>query len=176
MSRAIRLVSGSMDATLKRTRDLLSDEFGMDVMRVVRTSKHVDLLVLRDVTAIVGVGGAINLLMAFSFEYSMLDELTRRMVPDEARARLKWDTYRREAALEIVNIVAGHCTEDWQSDADIIPLSPPVVIEQARSIHRPHAARFACIALETAHGHFDINFIGPADLFDDDLNYIEQTD
>lgn len=164
-----------MQSALDRTRAFLGEEMDIPVLEASPSTGKLDLLALRDTTAIVGVGGSVNLLIAFSFDASLLDELTTRFtadldVPDDQRA-----LYVQDAAAEVVNIIAGHCTIDLEDPNVIISLSPPVIIDQAKSIRRPNQAVFACLCLGTPFGRVDIDFIGPRELFDEELNYLKRS-
>ena len=163
-----------IQSALSRTRLFLAEEIGIPVTEATPSMGRLDLLDLRDVTAIVGVGGAVNILMAFSFERRLLEEVTARFaagidIPEEER-----DFYLQDTAAEMVNIVAGHCTIDLENPDQIISLSPPVIVNEAKSIRRPNQAVFACLCLNTDFGQVDIDFIGPGELFDEKLNFLKK--
>jgi len=163
-----------MQSALDRTSAFLEQEMGITIASATPSMGKIDLLALRDITAIVGVGGSVNLLLAFSFQRRLLDELTAKFTegltfPDEER-----DLYLEDAAAEVVNIIAGHCTIDLADPDVIISLSPPVIVNEAKSIRRPNKGVFACLCLETKFGFVDINFIGPREIFDERLNYVKR--
>jgi CheY-specific phosphatase CheX len=163
-----------MAAVLKRTCDYLEDEIGLHAAKSRSVVGNIDTLTLRTMTTIVGTGGPISLLIAFSFEQKLLDSLC-----DAATARLNIEPHERqlflrETAAETANIILGHATEELAEEGNDVMLSPPVVLEEGRCIHRPKKAMFATIELSTELGMFDIHFVGPAELFDQKLNILSK--
>lgn len=160
-----------MDSILSQTRSVLHSEAAVEVLGAETFDSDVTELQLHDLTAIAGLGGPISLLIAFSFERSLIEAIYLRFtadidVPDGDEA-----LYRRETAAEIVNTILGHCTGDFHDIEQSIALSPPVIVEDARYIHRPKSAVFASMRVRTAQGIVTVSLVGPRELFDDHLNY-----
>ncbi len=165
-----------MQSVLKRTRSVLGTD-----MAVVVTGAHAQdcgltALDLHDTTAIAGLSGPVQLLIAFSFSAQLLEVLFERFtadirIPDDER-----DLHLRETAAELANIVLGRCTADLQIVDRAIVLTPPVVIDGARRILRPKHAVFASMRIDTEHGHLDVSFVGPPELFDSQLNILKEGD
>jgi CheY-specific phosphatase CheX len=156
---------------VERTKSYMASQAGIDVTDARRGIGNRDQLELRESTAIVGVGGNVGLLIAFSFPQAIVDILYDRLtagidVPagDEA-------LYRRETVIEVANIIIGHCTADFSSDGENISMSPPILLEETKHIHHMKNATFDSISMVTAHGCFDINLVGPHAMFDAHLNY-----
>jgi CheY-specific phosphatase CheX len=160
-----------MDAVFARTRAFLQDETGVALIRTTSRWGELEAVALHDVTAIAGVGGGLNLLIAFSFSTGLLERLFMRVTDGLDIPADEHDIYVRDTASEVVNIILGRCTADLADSDRAISLSPPVLIEEAKSIRRVRNALFASLCLETEHGAVDINFVGPRELFDPALNY-----
>ncbi len=126
---------------------------------------------LHDITAVAGFGVPVGLLVAFSFDQTLLggilDKTTAALpIPEEER-----QLYLRETAAEVVNTVLGLCTADFQLRETVVSLSPPVVMEGARCIPQRGDALLASMDIHTDKGAVSINLFGPHELFDDCLNY-----
>ena len=160
-----------MASILAQTREVLAAEAVIAVDGAETFDCDVTKLQLHDMTVIAGLGGPISLLIAFSFEQSLLEALFLRVTADLGVPPDEEDLYRRETAAEIVNTILGLCTTDFQNIEESIALSPPVIIEDARCIHRPKNAVFANMRIRTERGIVSVSFVGPRDLFDDHLNY-----
>lgn len=160
-----------MASTLAQTREVLSAEAVISVDGAETFDCDVMKLQLHDMTVIAGLGGPISLLIAFSFDSSLVDALYHRVTADIEVPPGEEDLYKRETAAEIVNTILGLCTCDFQNIEESIALSPPVIIEDARCIHRPKNAVFASMRIRTEKGIVSVSFIGPRELFDDHLNY-----
>lgn len=168
-----QLIRDVVTATLARTRSYLAEEFGIDVRRISRDSGNIELLAIHDLTAIVGVGGPVNLLVAFSFERELANVLYQRMTEGMDVAPGEEDLYRGSVVAEIVNTVIGNCTADFQQADQRISLTPPVVLDQAKRIQRMKNATFISRTVHTDFGCLDINLVGPTELFDDKLDYVD---
>ncbi|MBA5687411.1 chemotaxis protein CheX [Rugamonas apoptosis] len=165
-------MSSIMASAYKRTRHFLEQEMGVALHGHLQSRGNVDVLPLYDTTVIVGVGGTVNVFIAFTFQRALLDELTRRFTADIVVPAARHEQYRRASAEEIVNIIVGHCTGDLPQAGGALSLSAPAVIEQERTVWRPSDAVFTCMSLRTAFGCIDISFVGPCELFDQQLNYL----
>lgn len=166
-----KIIPAVMDSVFSRTREVLEAEAPITVECAEAVRFDVKKLQLHDITAIAGLGGPISLLIAFSFERSLLDAIYAAIVADIHVPEDEIELHVRDAAAEIVNTVLGLCTGDFHNIERSISLSPPVVIEDARCIHRPKNAVFASMRIRTDHGGVGVGLVGPRDLFDDYLNY-----
>jgi CheY-specific phosphatase CheX len=159
-----------MKAVVWRTCNVLERECAITVTETSTELRDIEVLALHEATIIVGIGGAVSLLIAFSFRRRLLDRMCDRYthgidISDHGR-----DFYLKETAAEIVNTIVGLCMGDFHDGTELITLSPPAIIDQARSIRRPRHAVFSCVTLKSASGSVDINFVGPRHLFDERLN------
>ena len=163
-----------MASILARTRKVLHSEAVLEVLGAEAFDCDVAKRQLHDLTAIAGLGGPISLLIAFSFDASLIEAIYQRITSDIEVPDGEEALYRRETAAEIVNTILGLCTSDFQEIEQTIALSPPVILEDARCIHRPKNAVFASMRVRTERGIVTISFVGPRELFDDHLNYQAQ--
>jgi CheY-specific phosphatase CheX len=162
-----------MVSARERTRVFLSEEMQLELIGHRQSMGNIDVLPLRETTVVVGIGGTVNLLIAFSFQPELLDVLFSRFTADISVPAAQLQRYRMASASEIANIIAGHCTIDIPQPGAALPLSAPVVLDEVRNILRPSKAQFACMSLRTRSGSMEISFIGPAELFDHQLNYVD---
>lgn len=156
-----------------QTKSYLTSEAGIEVTLARRVCRSLKQLNLRQSTAVIDVGGDVGAKIAFSFPDELVDVLYRRLtaglaIPADAEA-----LYRREAVTEMTNIVIGNCTARFAADGGRVSMSPPVLLEAAKPIPRMNNAVFDSVSLVTPHGCFDINLVGPCDMFDAHLNYIQ---
>ena len=161
-----------MQSALARTRSYYESEFGISETVVETGAGDVNSLTLLDMTAIIGMGGQINLLIAFSFQSSLIDALYQRMTSDLDVQPDKVEMFREAAAGDVVNTVLGHCTIDLQKlDEQGISMTPPVILDQVKTIQRMKNSMFYTQSLCTALGRMNISLVGPRELFDTDLEY-----
>ena len=164
-----------MQSVITRTRAHFESEFGICLAETNCNAGRLDTLTLLDMTAIIGMGGAVNLLIAFSFQEGLINAMYERMTnglgiqPDEV------DMYREAAAGEVVNTILGHCTIDLQDlDRRGIAMTPPVILDRVKTIRRMKEAMFYTQSLDTALGCMTISLVGPRGLFNTKLEYVEE--
>jgi CheY-specific phosphatase CheX len=160
-------------ATLERTRSYFSEEFDIDVAEIGVASGTVGELDIQGLTAIVGVGGPVSLLVAFSFEQRLMDVLYTRMTEGLEVSPGEEASYRSSVAAEVINTIIGNCTADLQQRDEAISLTPPMIIDSPKHIHRMKDAVFISRNLNSNFGGMAINLVGPGELFDRNLNYVK---
>lgn len=165
-------VAEVMQSAIARTQSHFADEFNIKVTELEDGVGDLDALTLLDMTAIIGMGGLVNLLIAFSFQDGLINTLYQRMTegmevqPDEV------EMYREAAAGEVVNTILGHCTIDLQKlDRQGISMTPPVILDRAKTIRRMKNSMFYSRGLSTDLGRMTINLVGPMELFHTNLDY-----
>jgi len=170
---AIAFPNAVVRSLVDQTKDYLAREVGIEVTRARRGPRGLDRLNLKSSTAVVGVGGDFSALIAFSLPEELVNVLYDRLtaaftVPagDEA-------LYRCEVVAEMANIIIGHCTARLSANGGRVTMSPPVLLDAAKPIPRVKDAVFESVSMDTPHGSFDINLVGPCDMFDTHLNYIQ---
>ncbi len=106
-----------MQSALARTRSYFESEFGISETVVETGAGDVNSLTLLDMTAIIGMGGQINLLIAFSFQSSLIDALYQRMTSDLALNALLMAVWRRKPKSEVMvhsDQGSQFSSYDWQ--------------------------------------------------------------
>ncbi len=167
-------VAQVMQSVINRTRTYFAEEFGISLIESDSSDGNLDSLTLLDMTAIIGMGGAVNLLIAFSFDDGQINALYERMTADFEVKADEVSVFREAAAGEVVNTILGRCTVDFQGlDGRVISLTPPIIIERVKHIHRMKNAMFHTQTLNTEYGRMDINLVGPRELFNTKLEYVK---
>lgn len=158
---------------LERCRGFLEEELRCPVRVAALKLDELQRVELRAMTSIMSLGGGINMIVAFSFDRSLLQRLMLRFSEGIEIEPGEEELYLEDTACEIINIVAGNSTADIQMKGETIPLSPPLMISGGKSIARHRNAQFFEADMATDHGQIKAICIGPRDLFDPDLNYVE---
>jgi CheY-specific phosphatase CheX len=159
------------DCLADRTKSYLAGQVDVDVTEVHAVTEGVNHLELREATAIIGLGGSTGMLIAFSFSQPMIDILYKRLTASIDVPPDQQSEYRNAAVTEVANVIVGNCTEDFARLDGRISLSPPVLLEDSKSIYRMKDAMFGTVLMVTPHGSFDIHIVGPQAMFDAQLNY-----
>lgn len=149
------------------------DEFAIQIGEIEQPPAEHETLDICGLTAVIGVGGPAGILIAFSYEQRLIDELYERMTdgmdvqPDEKKM------YMESVAGDIINTIVGNCTADLQHGRHAISLTPPMIIDHIKHIHRTKNVVFISKKYTTEYGCIDLNLIGPGDMFDKNLDYVK---
>jgi CheY-specific phosphatase CheX len=162
-----------MQVVEQRTVAFMRDELGLAPTTIERHTHHEKSVVLRPITAIVGVGSRAGLYIAYSYDVSLIRAMTRKYTSGLDLANSSEELYIRETASDIVNVIVGNSTADLARRGELITLSPPVLVVGARTIQGRDESTIAALTLRFSEGALDVAFVGPRILFDDHLNLQE---
>ena len=154
-----------------RAQSYLADQADIDVTEVHAATENVDRLKLRPSTSVIGVGGSVGMLVRFQFFAGDHKRPLQRLTGDIAIPPDQEATYRDAVVTEAANVIIGNCTADFTKDGGHVSISPPLMLDNTKSIHRANNALFGTISMVTSNGSFEIHMIGPKDMFDEQLNY-----
>ena len=163
-----------MQSVITRMRSYFDGEFGIGLIESEHGGGDLDSLTLLDMTAIISLGGAVNLLIAFSFDEGLIHALYERMTVNFEVQAGEVRMFREATAGDVINTVLGHCTLDFQGlDKQAISLTPPVIIYKVKHIHQMKNAMFYTQSLNTEFGRMDINLVGQRELFNTNHEYVK---
>lgn len=165
-------ISAVLKVVEQRTIAFMRDELELLVQGVSRRLHREESVMLRDMTAIVGVGSQAGLYIAYSYEESLIRAMTSRYAAELSVAPEDEGLYMRETASDVVNVIVGNCTSDLARRGEVVTLSPPVLALGAKTIQGRPKTAIAVLTLRFPEGALDVAFVGPKLLFDDHLNYM----
>jgi CheY-specific phosphatase CheX len=166
-------ISRFLQALSERSVSFLRDELEIAVTVQTQHLDDVQKLDLKHLTAIMSATDNMKLYLAYSFDEALIVKAFEAYCKDLDIAADERDTYMEETAGDIINIIVGNALADLSAQGRVIGLSPPIVITEAKSVMRHRGAKFATACLVTPHGGLNIHLIGPGELFDDTLEYLE---
>jgi CheY-specific phosphatase CheX len=164
-------ITAVIEVVERRTISFMKDQLGLKASAIVRRLLHKEPVVLRAMTAIVGVGSKAGLYIAYSYERSLITAMMRRYTEGLTVSADEEELYVRETASDVVNVIVGNCTADLAKRKELITLSPPVLVDGARTIQGRGETTIAAITVRFPEGELDIAFVGPRLMFDEHLNY-----
>jgi CheY-specific phosphatase CheX len=163
-----------LSSVVDRTRQFMATEAGISVTRTTKAAETLERLQLRKFTAIIGVGSNIGALVAFSFPQNLVDILYSRLTAGLTMPPDEEDPCHRSTVTEVANVIIGHCTADFSSHGEHVSISPPVLLEETKYVHRAKDSALRSVSLFTAHGCFDINLIGPSNKYNARLECVNE--
>lgn len=167
-------VKAFLDALTTRTRAFFRDELGLATTTAALHVDDVQKLDLRHVTAILSATGPLKLYLAYSFDAPLIEAAFAAYTADLDIAEDEHADAVQETAGDIINIIVGNALADVAGAGPTIVLSPPIILTEAKSVMRHRGAKFASAELTADAGALAIHLIGPGELFDDALEYVEE--
>ncbi|MFA7384240.1 MAG: chemotaxis protein CheX [Desulfurivibrionaceae bacterium] len=157
-----------------RTVGYLKNELKITVRGTTAHMQDVKRMQLQHLTSILSVEADIRMLIAFSFDRELTERVFIASTQGLDIAEDEQEMMREETVAELINIIVGNAMADLASRGTVIPISPPIIINEAKNISRNKGATFYTLDIITASGMLSIHFIGPKELFDLNLNYVEK--
>jgi CheY-specific phosphatase CheX len=121
--------------------------------------RFVDSVELKKYTTTIGIGGSLNLLFYATYDEALLDNLTQAFLYGEAH-EAECMELRESAAGEVANVVIGLSLNDFPNSGRGVTITPPVTIEDAKSIVKTKGVGIISSTLSTPHGKIKLNVIG----------------
>ncbi|MBV5320410.1 MAG: chemotaxis protein CheX [Sulfuricurvum sp.] len=152
------LLKEVLKAIIYRAELFLIDEMHIEA-KFDANYRFVDKIDLKKYTTMIGIGGAINLLFYVTYNDSLLDNLTRAFAYGDI-PEAEFIELRDSAAGEIANTIIGHSLSDFPNRGKGVTITPPVTIEDAKSIVKTNGTGMITARLVTPYGNMEFNVIG----------------
>lgn len=152
------LLKEVLTAIIYRAELFLIDEMQIEA-KFDGNYRFVDKIDLKKYTTMIGIGGAINLLFYVTYNDLLLNNLTRAFAYGEI-TETEFIELRDSAAGEIANTIVGHAISDFPNKGKGVTITPPVTIEDAKSILKTNGTGMIAALLVTPYGNMEFNVIG----------------
>jgi CheY-specific phosphatase CheX len=157
------MLRATVDAVSHHAQAHVAGALGLTLLGEPEVIEGEQALKLLDMTAIISLGGAANVLVAFTFETALSDQIRLietqglPMTPEEFAKCLP------ETLAETANIIAGHCTKDLERARHLVTMSTPVVIESRHLLCSAGRAHYKKVSYQTTLGKMQIICVAPRD-------------
>ena len=149
-----------LTAIVYRVELFMNDELGIET-RCEGEYRSVEKIDLKKYTTTIGIGGTLNLLFYITYNERLLDNLTRAFVYGYIEES-EFMALRESAAGEIANMIIGHALNDFPNRGRGVTITPPVTIEDGKSIFKTNGTGMIAALLSTPYGNMELNVIGAA--------------
>jgi CheY-specific phosphatase CheX len=156
----VRLLEEVLSSIVRHAEHFLLDEMQIST-RFDGDYRSVEKIFLKKHTTMIGIGGALNLLFYMTYDDLLLDNLTHMFAYGEIGGD-EFYALRESAAGEIANTIVGHAIVDFPKKGKGVMLTPPVTIDDAKSIVKTPATQIITASLMTPYGNIELNVIGSA--------------
>lgn len=161
-----------VEPVINYTIAYLQNEFGITVKNGDYKIECPKKLELKYITAIIGTGGAINVIFSISYDKQLISYLTKKILLEEVSEDEELEL-QECTACETTNIILGNAISHMPNISETINITPPVAIKEAKNIAKQKHAIICAVELDTDHGKMSINYVSPKELFNLKLEYKE---
>ncbi|MDD5214376.1 MAG: chemotaxis protein CheX [Methylococcales bacterium] len=170
---ARKLIAKVMQSVMTRTHAYFESEFDIKLTEHSCAHGRFENMTLLDTTAVIHVGGLINLLIAFSFESSLLNVIFEKMTEELEVELHEIGIYREAAASDVINTIVGHCTIDLlHIDKNGVAITSPTILDSNHAKKASHIkdAMFYTVSLNTALGKMNISLVAQPEMLENNFN------
>jgi CheY-specific phosphatase CheX len=151
-------------SVLVATKAYFEDWLKIEFLSVKVTSGEFNVISPRDMTAIIGMFGSINILVAITLDDDLVNAILDQETASLGIPSDELSLYRNDVIAELASVVLGHGTKAFGNQDENIKISPPMVLEGKNNFRRPKGSVFTCFTCRTVQGMFDVYCISPKDL------------
>jgi len=150
-----------VDQLLHRGKQFLEMEGKISVMDVRPIQGQLDRMELKDLTSILTVEDRLKLIVAFSFDRSLMEAVFKGYTEGVSVAPEEQDILMEETAGDCINIVVGNALEDFQLPGYAFNVSTPIIINEGKSIQRYKQSKLTAGEIRTERGTMIVLCITP---------------
>lgn len=152
-----------MEVLTDKSVDFLDKELKLSTISKEIFLKDIPRISLDYLTSLITMDGHISALFAFSYEEELINMIFDRYTMDIDVEPDEKDIYLEESAGEIINIIIGNATGEFEIKDSILTFSTPIVLTEAKNLIKKKEAKFYNSTINTEHGKMNIYCIIPKD-------------
>jgi len=135
-----------------RTRTLLGEEMGIEVLASDPHATPLERLALQDYTVMIGVGGGVSLFYVTSYDSGVVDRMVEVLMDGEPVADDERAEVYESVSSEIANTIIGNALPFFPDGGRGTTITPPVSIHDIHQIAVPRKSKVAAQEIRTALG------------------------
>jgi CheY-specific phosphatase CheX len=146
-----------MDVLLNTARRFLGEDFGIELLG---SGEQEPTIVPGELTSSLEIGGAVEGTIFLSCGKEMTKLLLQKIVPDDPVTEEEDPSMLGEALNEILNMIAGACTQALSAAALPIRVFPPNAVQQSESVVKAALAKTGTLGVrvDTVPGTIQLLF------------------
>ncbi|MCX7786771.1 MAG: chemotaxis protein CheX [Spirochaetes bacterium] len=150
-----------VDRLLQRAKQFLETEGRVAVKVAKPLQGQLDRMELKDLTSILTVEDRLKLIVAFSFERSLMEAVFQGYTEGVSIEPGEEQLLMEETAGDCINIVVGNALQDFQLPGYAFTLSTPIIINEGKSIQRYKQSKLTSGEILTEKGTMLVLCITP---------------
>ena len=150
-----------LDSLVKRTKDFLTKEMGIEIMAITQESTSPPKVELQKSTSMISVSGSLEILITMGYNDQLLEKLIEVFLEGEEVDEEEMDEIRESVSSEIVNIIVGNALFN-PYDRSVLHISPPILIYEAKFLFKQKDSYIAITKIKTKLGDMLLTTIMPS--------------
>jgi CheY-specific phosphatase CheX len=142
---------------------ILKNEANLDAMREEFFINNVNQLDLKDITAMISIDDKFKMNLIFSFDEKLLDYIFKNYTAGLNFEEEEHEFMLGETAGDIINVVLGLSIGRYAASRRVFNLSPPIVVNKARSITRYKDTRLYAANIISQYGNMSLFVVAPGE-------------
>jgi chemotaxis protein CheX len=151
-----------LDSLILQTKLLLHEDMHLEIIDVETKKADYEVLVLKEFTSMIGVGGKINLITVISFDSELLNKLVSIFLDDEEVDESEISEIRYSVTGEVINTIMGLALPTFPYRGKGITITPPIIINEVSILKKYTNSKIVSANITTNFGTVSISAIGEA--------------
>lgn len=147
-----------LDSLILQSKLFFTEDMGIEIDDIAREEDSVGLN-LKSHTAMIGVGGALNMMVVISFDDTMLDKLVEVFMEGEDVAPEEEEEIKESVTGEVINTIIGLSIPTFPKRGKGVTITPPISINDASNIKKHKDSKIVSANIRTHFGELSISAI-----------------
>ncbi len=147
-----------LDSLILQSKLFFTEDMGIEIDDITQNEKSVDLN-LKSHTAMIGVGGELNMMVVISFDTPMLDKIIEVFMEGEDVAPEEKEEITESVTGEVLNTIIGLAIPTFPKRGKGVTITPPISISDASSIKKNKNSKILTANIKTRYGELSISAV-----------------
>jgi chemotaxis protein CheX len=152
-----------LDSLILQIKLFLQGDMDIEITKVEVMDSESQKLALKDYTSMIGVGGKLSLIVAISYDLTILDALVDVFMDGEKVEDEELEDIRNSVAGETINTIMGLSLPTFPNRGKGVTITPPIAINDASNLTKHRNSKIVSATITTNYGIVIISAIGTQD-------------
>ncbi len=157
-------IDSILDPIVERLKEYLEKDMQIPLLEDNIKTIDVDGIILKKMTAMLGIGGDIQAMVSFGYDDILLDVLMDAFLYGEKVEDTELVKVQESLCCEIANIIVGNAINTKGSKL-LTSITPPILIHDAKSLAKDKNATIKVALIKTKYGDIQVTIVFPKKMF-----------
>ncbi|MDO8453526.1 MAG: chemotaxis protein CheX [Sulfurimonas sp.] len=147
-----------LDSLILQSKLFFTEDMGIAIDNIAREDDSIGLN-LKSHTAMIGVGGELNMMVVISFDDTMLDKIVHVFMEGEDVAPEEEEEIKESVTGEVINTIIGLALPTFPKRGKGVTITPPISVNDASNIKKNKDSKIVSANIRTHFGELSISAI-----------------